>query len=72
VGLDVHGEADPAPGDALESDTKPKAGRITSTARFPGGRGVALAMLHISTPVGASIRIKHGDALLTAKVRESV
>jgi folate-binding protein YgfZ len=72
VALEVEGGADPAPGDALESDAKPKAGKITSAARFPDGRGVALAMLHISVPVGGGVRIKHGDSVLTAKVRESV
>jgi folate-binding protein YgfZ len=72
VGLDVEGAADPSPGDALESDVKPKAGKLTSAARFPGGRAVALAMLHVSVPVGATIRIKHGDAAISARVRESV
>src|SRR5438477_267328 len=56
VQLEVPGAADPAPGDALESDAKPKAGRITSVAR-----GLALGMLHVSLPIGASVRIKHGD-----------
>jgi folate-binding protein YgfZ len=72
VALDVEGATDPVAGDALESDVKPKAGRITSAGRFPDGRGVALAMLHVSTPVGAAVRIKRGEAILTAKVRESV
>jgi folate-binding protein YgfZ len=72
VSLDVEGTTDAAPGDALESDTKPKAGRITSVGRFPDGRGVALAMLHVSVPVGGAVRIKHGEAVLAAKVRESV
>jgi folate-binding protein YgfZ len=72
VSLDVGGAVDPAPGDALESDVKPKAGKITSVGRFPDGRGVALAMLHISVPVGADVRVKHGDAPLPARVRESV
>jgi folate-binding protein YgfZ len=72
VGLDVEGGANPMPGDALESDTKPKAGKITSAGRFPAGRGVALGMLHVSIPVGAEVRIKRGDSLIGAKVRESV
>jgi folate-binding protein YgfZ len=67
-----NGATDPAPGDALESDAKPKAGKITSAGRFSDGRGVALAMLHISVPVGAEVRIKHGDATLGARVRQSV
>jgi folate-binding protein YgfZ len=73
VELDLAGHSvDPAPGDALESDAKPRAGKVTSVARFPGGRGVALAMLHVSVPVGAGVRIKHGDAIVSAQVRQSV
>ena len=68
-GLDVDGDVDAGAGDVLESDTKPKAGRVTSAARLPDGRGVALATVHTSVPVGATIRIKHGDALLSARVR---
>jgi len=72
VQLDVEGPVDPAPGDALESDVKPKAGKLTSAGRFPDGRAVALAMLHVSVPVGAAVRIKHGDAVIAAHVRQSV
>jgi tRNA-modifying protein YgfZ len=72
VSLDVMGEVDPAPGDALESDAKPKAGKITSVGRFPDGRGVALAMLHVSLAVGADVRIKHGETTIGARVRQSV
>jgi tRNA-modifying protein YgfZ len=57
-GLDILGAEDPRPGDALESDTKPKAGRVTSAGRFVDGRGVALAMVHVSVPVGATVRIQ--------------
>ena len=69
VGLDVVGPGDPAPRDALESDAKPKAGRVTSAARLPGGGGVALAMLHTSVAVGATVRIQHGDDRIEARVR---
>jgi tRNA-modifying protein YgfZ len=72
VSLDVQGEVDAAPGDALESDVKPKAGKITSVGRFPDGRGVALAMLHVSLAVGADVRVKHGETTLGARVRQSV
>jgi folate-binding protein YgfZ len=68
-GLDIDGAVDPSAGDLLESDTKPKAGRVTSAGRLPDGRGVALGMVHVSVPVGATLRIHHGDALLTAHVR---
>jgi folate-binding protein YgfZ len=72
VQLEVPGGLDPAPGDGLESDAKPKAGKITSAARFPDGRTVALAMLHVSIPVGGAVRIKHGEATIGATVRQSV
>jgi folate-binding protein YgfZ len=72
VSLAIVGAVDPVPGDALESETKPRAGKITSAGRFPDGRGVALGMLHVSVPVGADVRIKHGEAILTARVLQSV
>ncbi|HXJ19155.1 MAG TPA: hypothetical protein VMT03_02900 [Polyangia bacterium] len=61
--------ADPRAGDPLESDVKPKAGRVTSAARFPDGRGVALAMAHVSIPVGATVRIRGGDGAATIEAR---
>ena len=72
VALDVEGPVDAAPGDALESDAKPRAGKITSVGRLPDGRGVALAMLHVSVPVGAAIRVKRGESTIAAHVRQSV
>ena len=66
-GLDVAGAVDPQPGDALTSDTKPKAGKITSAARLPDGRGVALAMAHVSLPVGATVHI--GPGAIEARIR---
>jgi folate-binding protein YgfZ len=72
VQLDVGSDVDPAPGDSLESSTKARAGKVTSAARSPGGRGVALAMLHVSTPVGEDVRIKHGETIISASVRQSV
>jgi folate-binding protein YgfZ len=69
VGLDVEGSTDPAGSDRIESDAKPKAGRVTSAGRLPDGRGVALAMLHTSVPVGATIQIQHGDVRIDARVR---
>jgi len=66
-GLDVVGPADPHPGDPLTSEVKPKAGKITSAARLPDGRGVALAMAHVSLPVGATVRI--GADAIEARIR---
>ena len=68
-GLDLEGALDPQAGDPLESDAKPKAGRVTSAARLPDGRGVALAMVHVSVPVGGPVRIRRGDAAIAARVR---
>ena len=70
VGLDVAGAADPHPGDPITSDVKPKAGKITSAARFPDGRGVALAMAHVSVPVGATVHI--GADAIEARIRADV
>jgi folate-binding protein YgfZ len=68
VGLDIAGAADPRPGDALTCDAKPKAGRVTSAARLPDGRGVALAMAHVSLPVGATVHIGDIEARIRADV----
>jgi folate-binding protein YgfZ len=46
-----------AVGDRLESDSKPKAGKVTSVARAPDGRPVALAVVHVSVPAGGVVRI---------------
>jgi tRNA-modifying protein YgfZ len=67
-GLAVGAGEDPAAGDTLESDVKPRAGRVTSAARLPDGKGVALALVHVSVPVGADVRIKHGEGTIAAKV----
>jgi len=69
VGLEVEGPDDPAPGDTLESDVKARAGRVTSAARAPGGAGVALALAHVSVPDGSAVRIRHGDQVISARVR---
>jgi folate-binding protein YgfZ len=69
VGLDVGAATNPTPGDAIEADTKPKAGKVTSAARLPDGRGVALAMLHVSVPAGATVRVRHGETAIEAHVR---
>ena len=72
VGLDIDDPRDPAAQDAIESDVKPKAGRVTSVARLPGGRGVALALLHVSVPDGSVVRVKHGDDVIPARVRRGL
>jgi folate-binding protein YgfZ len=53
----AEGAGDIAVGDRLESDAKPKAGKITSVARAPDGRPVALAVVHVSIPAGGAVRI---------------
>jgi folate-binding protein YgfZ len=71
VQLDLAGEgaAAVAPHDVLESEPKPKAGRVTSVAPVEGdGGAVALGMLHLSIPVGATVRVRHGDAVVPAHV----
>jgi folate-binding protein YgfZ len=59
--LDLMGAGSPRAGDLIESDAKPKAGRVTSAGRFPDGRGVALGMVHVSIPVGATVRIRRDE-----------
>jgi folate-binding protein YgfZ len=59
-----------AAGDRLESDAKPKAGKITSASLLPDGRPVALAVVHASLPDGAEVRIISSDKPpLTAFIR---
>jgi folate-binding protein YgfZ len=67
VGLDVAGGGDLHAGDALTSEAKPKAGKITSAARFPDGRAVALAMAHVSLPVGATVHAGTVEARIRAE-----
>lgn len=71
VRLDVEPVGDgvrvPARGDRLQSDTKPKAGRITSVAPVPGGGAVALAVAHVSIPAGAAVSIVAEDGTLVTR-----
>ncbi len=70
VRLTLLAAGDAAPGDLLEDDARPKAGHVTSVARLPDGPGVALAMLHVSVPAGSQVRVRHGETVLVADVRE--
>jgi len=69
VGLEIDDPRDPAAQDAIESDVKAKAGRVTSVARLPDGRGVALALVHVSVTDGSDVRVRHGEVLIPARVR---
>jgi folate-binding protein YgfZ len=55
-----------AAGDRLTTEAKPRAGRVTSVARLPDGRQVALGLLHVSIPVGAEVSLRQGEDV-TAK-----
>ncbi len=68
VGLRLGPGAQVAADDRLETDSKPKAGRVTSAAVLPDGRPVALALLHVSIPAGAEVRVRHGEDLAPAEV----
>lgn len=59
---------DPAPGDRLESDARPKAGRLTSVARLPDGRVLALGLVHVSIPPGTALRALAAGGPVTATV----
>jgi tRNA-modifying protein YgfZ len=61
MGLQFSEAGEVAAGDRVESDNKPKAGRITSVAILPGGRPVALGLVHMSIPAGAEVRVRHGE-----------
>jgi folate-binding protein YgfZ len=61
VGLRLLDDVEPTPGDRLESEAKPKAGRVTSAGRLPGGLPVALGLVHVSVPAGAEVRVVHGE-----------
>jgi folate-binding protein YgfZ len=71
VGLRLDPGVTLTPGDALESDAKPKAGRVTSAATLPGRPGVALALLHVSLPTGSEVRVRHGDEVRVARTVEA-
>ena len=61
VAGDTGGAVLPSPGDRLETDAKPKAGKITSVARLPDGGGVALGLVHVSVGSGQQVRIPSTD-----------
>lgn len=68
VGLRLRDGGEVAPGDRLESESKPKAGRVTSVAQPPGESPVALALLHVTIPEGAQITVRHGEQAVVADV----
>ncbi|HEY4187265.1 MAG TPA: hypothetical protein VGP07_19470 [Polyangia bacterium] len=63
--------ARPDAGDRLESDLKPKAGKLTSVATGPDGRTVALGVVHVGVPEGASVRVVGASGIVTATVHET-
>ena len=63
---DAAASAPASPGDRLESDIKPKSGKLTSVARLADGRGVGLALLHVSVPAGHAVRIVSTDGAVSA------
>jgi folate-binding protein YgfZ len=67
VGLRLREDGPVAAGDKLETDARPKAGRITSVSRLPGGLPVALALLHVSVPLGATVRVRSQEQALAAE-----
>lgn len=53
----------PVPGDRLETDSKPKAGRLTSVARLRDGGVVALALAHVSVASGQHVKVAAADGV---------
>jgi folate-binding protein YgfZ len=69
AGLDLGpAAASVAPGDRLETDAKPKAGKVTSVGRLPNGQVVALGLVHVSVAAGAEIRVVGAAATAPARV----
>jgi folate-binding protein YgfZ len=68
VGLRLAEDVPVVAGDRLESDARPKAGRVTSAARLPGQAPVALGLVHVSIPVGTTVRVRHEDRAVAAEV----
>jgi folate-binding protein YgfZ len=67
VGLRLPSDAAVAAEDAIETDERPKAGRVTSAARLPEGP-VALALVHVSVPLGATVRVRQAAGVVEAVV----
>jgi folate-binding protein YgfZ len=68
--LEFTAGARPDAGATIESDAKAKAGLLTSVAAGPDGHSVALAVVHVSVPGGASVRVAGPSGPLSATVRE--
>jgi len=60
-----------APGDRLETDEKPKAGKLTSVAAAGQGPAAALGVVHVSVPAGARVRIAGGQGVVEGIVRDA-
>jgi folate-binding protein YgfZ len=58
------------PGDRLETDEKPKAGKLTSVAGGGDTGAAALGVVHVSVPAGARVRIAGGQGLVEGIVRD--
>jgi folate-binding protein YgfZ len=67
VGLRLPADAVVAAEAAIETDDRPKAGRVTSAARLPDGP-VALALVHVGVPLGATVRVRQGEGAIEAMV----
>ena len=67
VGLRLPVDAAVAAGDLIETDERPRAGRVTSAARLAAGP-VALALVHVSVPVGGVVRVRHDQQLVAAEI----
>jgi len=68
--LELPGGASVALGDRLETDEKPKAGKLTSVASAADGRGAALGVIHASVPAGAHVRVAAATGPVDGVVRE--
>jgi len=58
------------PGDRVETDEKPKAGKLTSVASAGASGAAALGVVHVSVPAGARVRIAGGHGVAEGIVRD--
>lgn len=60
-----------SPGERLETDERPKAGKLTSVAAAGQPGAAALGVVHVSVPQGARVRIVRADGVVEGIVRDT-
>lgn len=68
VQLEITDSPEIQPGDRIESDHRPRAGKVTSVVAGSDGRRLALAIVHASLRTGTTVRIHHGEVPVLARI----